>query len=134
MILLLFQDKSKGAKMKYFKGCKTIEEAKRRKRDLMMDYHPDRMNVITQQIAGEWDELTKSAAPDGTLPEIYHPSGEPQIIDRIVYRDRVQRVEVPVERIVYRDPASTRWSEIKTSADRSELNDRICDYSANYFA
>jgi hypothetical protein len=137
--------------MKHFHGCKTLEDAKRRKRELLLTYHPDRMNVITQQIASEWEDLIKSAAPDGALPELYHVPDGAKVIDRIVYRDRVVEKRVEIKTPVYVDRVIEKRVEVKTpiyvdrvvyqtlspnsapKSDQVDPNDRTCDYSAGAF-
>ena len=45
---------------KYFTGVKTVEELRKRYRELLREYHPDNENgstEITQQINAEYDRL-----------------------------------------------------------------------------
>ncbi len=105
----------------YFSGCANLDEARTRYRELMKRSHPDVLKVITQEINAEYACVKSAARADGTLPKEYAQAEQSGI--KIVYRDRIVKVEIPVEvdRIVYRDRAAPARS---AASNRSQAS---CD-------
>lgn len=113
--------------MPLFQGCVTLEQARKRYRELIRQNHPDALNRNAQIINAEWEQLEREAV-DGVLPECYHiDTRKERIVEKVVERTITQRVEVPVyiEHVIEVLPERKKYTCVRcgrTSDDRRSFN------------